>query len=216
MTGGLRQFCWVKHLPPARLIRLQRPLAQLSGKVGLASSRASGRLVPHKTRRVRADPCCESGPDGLPARHISPVPRGTPTGPPPRPSVPKAEPPSRWFLGGRAPPQAVRQVRAPLAVIPPRCRCLTVRAKGVAVRVAQRTGGFSAALIIVRGSSKLGGKSQGGRRDRNQPYRESPQRECITLDRTRWGPSHVTNRRSKFGTGRNGKSIRNTRVKVGR
>jgi hypothetical protein len=32
-------------------------------------------------------------------------------------------------------------------------------------------------------SSKLGGKSQGGRRDRNQPYRESPQRECITLDR---------------------------------
>ena len=35
-------------------------------------------------------------------------------------------------------------------------------------------------------SSKLGGKSQGGRRDRNQPYRESPQRECITLDRTRW------------------------------
>jgi hypothetical protein len=34
-------------------------------------------------------------------------------------------------------------------------------------------------------SSKLGGKSQGGRRDRNQPYRESPQRECITLDRTR-------------------------------
>ena len=33
-------------------------------------------------------------------------------------------------------------------------------------------------------SSKLGGKSQGGRRDRNQPYRESPQRECITLDRT--------------------------------
>src|SRR6266481_5418516 len=30
-------------------------------------------------------------------------------------------------------------------------------------------------------SSKLGGKSQGGRRDRNQPYRESPQRECITL-----------------------------------
>ena len=37
-------------------------------------------------------------------------------------------------------------------------------------------------------SSKLGGKSQGGRRDRNQPYRESPQRECITLDRTpHWG-----------------------------
>jgi hypothetical protein len=35
-------------------------------------------------------------------------------------------------------------------------------------------------------SSKLGGKSQGGRRDRNQPYRESPQRECITLDRTLW------------------------------
>src|SRR5271157_864784 len=35
-------------------------------------------------------------------------------------------------------------------------------------------------------SSKLGGKSQGGRRDRNQPYRESPQRECITLDRTPW------------------------------
>jgi hypothetical protein len=34
-------------------------------------------------------------------------------------------------------------------------------------------------------SSKLGGKSQGGRRDRNQPYRESPQRECITLDRAR-------------------------------
>ena len=34
-------------------------------------------------------------------------------------------------------------------------------------------------------SSKLGGKSQGGRRDRNQPYRESQQRECITLDRTR-------------------------------
>jgi hypothetical protein len=34
-------------------------------------------------------------------------------------------------------------------------------------------------------NSKLGGKSQGGRRDRNQPYRESPQRECITLDRTR-------------------------------
>ena len=33
-------------------------------------------------------------------------------------------------------------------------------------------------------SSKLGGKSQGGRRDRNQPYRKSPQRECITLDRT--------------------------------
>jgi hypothetical protein len=33
-------------------------------------------------------------------------------------------------------------------------------------------------------SSKLGGKSQGGRRDRNQPYRESPQRDCITLDRT--------------------------------
>ena len=33
-------------------------------------------------------------------------------------------------------------------------------------------------------SSKLGGKSQGGRRDRNQPYRESRQRECITLDRT--------------------------------
>ena len=33
-------------------------------------------------------------------------------------------------------------------------------------------------------SSKLGGKSQGGRRDRNQPYRENPQRECITLDRT--------------------------------
>src|SRR3974390_3138216 len=33
-------------------------------------------------------------------------------------------------------------------------------------------------------SSKLGGKSQGGRRDRNKPYRESPQRECITLDRT--------------------------------
>src|SRR5271167_4437644 len=33
-------------------------------------------------------------------------------------------------------------------------------------------------------SSKVGGKSQGGRRDRNQPYRESPQRECITLDRT--------------------------------
>jgi hypothetical protein len=32
--------------------------------------------------------------------------------------------------------------------------------------------------------SELGGKSQGGRRDRNQPYRESPQRECITLDRT--------------------------------
>jgi hypothetical protein len=27
MTGGLRQFCWVKHLPPPRLIRLQRPLA---------------------------------------------------------------------------------------------------------------------------------------------------------------------------------------------
>jgi hypothetical protein len=37
-------------------------------------------------------------------------------------------------------------------------------------------------------SSKLGGKSQGGRRDRNQPYRESPQRECITLDRTRCDP----------------------------
>src|ERR1700688_3361032 len=37
-------------------------------------------------------------------------------------------------------------------------------------------------------SSKLGGKSQGGRRDRNQPYRESPQRECITLDRTRSPP----------------------------
>jgi hypothetical protein len=34
-------------------------------------------------------------------------------------------------------------------------------------------------------SSKIGGKSQGGRRDRNQPYRESPQRECITLDRIR-------------------------------
>src|SRR6202040_1993993 len=34
-------------------------------------------------------------------------------------------------------------------------------------------------------SSKLGGKSQGGRRDRNQPYRESPQSDCITLDRTR-------------------------------
>ena len=34
-------------------------------------------------------------------------------------------------------------------------------------------------------SSKLGGKSQGGRRDRNQPYRESRQRERITLDRTR-------------------------------
>jgi putative tryptophan/tyrosine transport system substrate-binding protein len=33
-------------------------------------------------------------------------------------------------------------------------------------------------------SSKLGGKSQGGRRDRNRPYRESPQRDCITLDRT--------------------------------
>jgi len=33
-------------------------------------------------------------------------------------------------------------------------------------------------------SSKLGGKSQGGRRDRNQPYRESRQRERITLDRT--------------------------------
>ena len=32
-------------------------------------------------------------------------------------------------------------------------------------------------------SSKLGGKSQGGRRDRNQPYRESPHRECITLVR---------------------------------
>ena len=28
-------------------------------------------------------------------------------------------------------------------------------------------------------SSKLGGKSQGGRRDRNQPYRESPQRETL-------------------------------------
>jgi uncharacterized membrane protein len=37
-------------------------------------------------------------------------------------------------------------------------------------------------------SSKLGGKSQGGRRDRNQPYRESPQRDCITLDRTRVSP----------------------------
>src|SRR5262252_8871908 len=37
-------------------------------------------------------------------------------------------------------------------------------------------------------SSKLGEKSQGGRRDRNQPYRESPQRECITLDRTRVAP----------------------------
>ena len=37
-------------------------------------------------------------------------------------------------------------------------------------------------------SSKLGGKSQGGRRDRNQPYRESPQRECITLDRTLVAP----------------------------
>jgi hypothetical protein len=34
-------------------------------------------------------------------------------------------------------------------------------------------------------SSKLRGNSQGGRRDRNQPYRESSQRECITLDRTR-------------------------------
>jgi hypothetical protein len=34
-------------------------------------------------------------------------------------------------------------------------------------------------------SSKLGGKSQGGRRDRNQPHHESPHRECITLDRTR-------------------------------
>jgi hypothetical protein len=36
----------------------------------------------------------------------------------------------------------------------------------------------------VDSHSKLGGKSQGGRRDRNQPYRESPHRECITLDRT--------------------------------
>ena len=33
--------------------------------------------------------------------------------------------------------------------------------------------------------SELGWKSQGGCRDRNQPYHESPQRECITLDRTR-------------------------------
>jgi hypothetical protein len=32
--------------------------------------------------------------------------------------------------------------------------------------------------------SALGWKSQGGCRDRNQPYHESPQRECITLDRT--------------------------------
>jgi hypothetical protein len=54
-------------------------------------------------------------------------------------------------------------------------------------------------------SSKLGGKSQGGRRDRNQPYRESPQRECITLDRTpptvrpseRWR-TLVTMRRSRM------------------
>src|SRR5260370_22121407 len=34
-------------------------------------------------------------------------------------------------------------------------------------------------------SSKLGGKTHGGRRYRNQPYRESPQHECIPLDRTR-------------------------------
>src|SRR5271170_2223974 len=33
--------------------------------------------------------------------------------------------------------------------------------------------------------SELGGKSQGGRRDRNQPCHENPQCECITLDRTR-------------------------------
>ena len=37
-------------------------------------------------------------------------------------------------------------------------------------------------------SSKLGGKSQGGRRDRNQPYRESPQTglkvECVLDERT--------------------------------
>ena len=33
--------------------------------------------------------------------------------------------------------------------------------------------------------SELGGKSQGGRRDRNQPCTKNPQRECITLDRTR-------------------------------
>ena len=37
--------------------------------------------------------------------------------------------------------------------------------------------------VDIHHSSKLG-ESQGGRRDRNQPYRESPQRECITLDRT--------------------------------
>ena len=45
-------------------------------------------------------------------------------------------------------------------------------------------------------SSKLGGKSQGGRRDRNQPYRESPQRECITLDRTQVYTQWVLRERS--------------------
>ena len=44
--------------------------------------------------------------------------------------------------------------------------------------------------------SKLGRKSQGGRRDRNQPSRESPHRECITLDRTRSASAIVINRRT--------------------
>jgi hypothetical protein len=47
-------------------------------------------------------------------------------------------------------------------------------------------------------SSKLGGKSQGGRRDRNQPYRESRQRECITLDRTRPAPTTLTKQLNLF------------------
>src|SRR3984893_12306678 len=41
-------------------------------------------------------------------------------------------------------------------------------------------------------SSKLGGKSKGGRRDPTQPYRESPQRDCITLDRTLRGDGSLT------------------------
>jgi hypothetical protein len=31
LKGAFRQFSWVKHLPPALLIRLQRPLASSRG-----------------------------------------------------------------------------------------------------------------------------------------------------------------------------------------
>ena len=53
-------------------------------------------------------------------------------------------------------------------------------------------------------SSKLGGKSQGGRRDRNQPYRESPQRECITLDRTLGDPDEIAGLVAYLASGESG------------